>query len=599
MASNTKQQGQAKVTVADILAQKIRDALDKVWEDNKDDLDQIAKDGGKAAAHGLLGDVGLLSQLISDLALGLLVLDPPVGLAVEAIKQAEDAGGKWAIGSALGYMMGYTAFSMLNPIFLPLQHAVGDALQTEIFDPQTAANLEARGIINEDYGRSEAAGGNLSGEHYDKLVQAAHTRPALGELLAMLNRGDMDEQTVTANLGLLGYTGPAINALLNLRRNLLGPADLALALLRTDITEEQMLAYAKQLGVTPEDMHILVGNTGEPPGIQDMLFMYRRGIIDEARLIRGLRQSRLRDEWNSYVVDSRFVPMSLADATRATVENYITPAEGQQIAEQNGLKPEHWPIVFESWGRPIAHQEMGQLVHRGLATRAQFDQAMRESDLKDKYINDAFLTTQRLLPVFEVVRAIQLGAATLQEGATMLLQQGYTPEATSIVLKTGLHAAASSSKGLTKTQLVALYEDGIVDRKTTITHLEATGLSPTDSEYTLQLADINTHAKQVRAEVAAIRLSYLSGQYDATKAQHELTSLGETPAQAQYNVNLWDKEKARAAKTLSEAQVIKAAKELTIPFETAVHMLEAMGYSPQSAQTLLASNGVLPTTTPA
>lgn len=580
-------------SVGELLRDKLRKAIAEALSDSEDMLDKIAKDGGNAASHGIIGDVGLLSDFLSTGILALIALDPPVGLAVETIKEAEGSGGKWSIIGAFAYMMGYTMFQSLMPLFEPMQHAIGNALQTEIFDPQTAAELQVKGIIGEQFGRSEAAGGNLAGDHYDKLVAAAQTRPPLAELLALLNRGVFDEGEVKANLTRLGYDAATQTALLNLKRNLLGGADLALGLLRQDITQEQAAAYAETIGISAEDLTILYNNTGEPPGPEQLLFLWRRGFIDQSRLERGIRQSRIRPEWIDAVENLRYVPMSTEEAIKASIENYLTKDQARAIADQNGLEADHFDPLWLSWGRPLAHGEMGSLVHRGLASRDQFNQAMRESDIKDKYIDQSFLTTQRLIPERLIVEGIKFGAIDMTEGASRLMALGYDQADTGLLLKLGLNQQASTAHALTRSQITTLYSDGILSRADAKTHLTGLGYSAQDSELMLQIVDTQNHAKEVKAEVDTVRFNYLADAVDKQTAENELTKLGESPAQAQHNVQLWDREKRRAAKTLSEGQIVKAGKAGTLSFDNALNLLVAMGYSRENAAILLNSNGVL------
>lgn len=599
-ATEASASGQGWPRVADLLRENLRKALDESFKDNQAELAKLLGSinvTGGGGGGGGFGDVGSLVEFLTATILGAVVLDPAADAGVAALTAAEGAAGKFGIGSALGYMLGYTAFSMLNPVFLPVQHAVADFAQSEIFDPETAARLQATGIISQAFGRSEAGGGNLDQPHYDDLAESAKNHPAVAELLALLNRGHLTPAQVTYHLTRLGYDAPTQAALLNLRRNLLSGADLALGLLRQDITEQEAQAYAATIGVDDNDLQILYNNTGEPPGPEQLLFLWRRGFINQARLERGIRQSRIRPEWIDAIENLRYVPMSTEEAVRAVVQSYLTEEQGKAISEQNGLLPEHWEPLRLSWGRPLSRGEMGSLVHRGLATRAQFDQAMRESDVKDKYINAAFETTRHLIPIRELIDAIKYGAMTMKEGAKRLMQQGYSQDDTAILLKLGLREASGSTHALTQSQIVTLYKDGIMSRPDTKNHLTALGYSPQDAEFLLQTVDIQAHVAEVRAETSTIRVNYLAGGIDAATAEKELQQIGLSAAQAAHNIVVWNREKRRAAKNLSESQIVKAAKTGTYTYDQASDLLVAIGYSKADANTLLASNSVLPVAT--
>lgn len=580
--------------VADLLQNAIRVAVGDAIADKQSTLDEVSREAanniGTAQIEAMsLGSGGLLGAVE-----GLLGDIPVIGRLLDPIKLILGPAGGMVEGVTLGWALGTAIYPALRAFLLPLIHGVNDFTQNEIHDPQDAAEMVSRGLMEHGHGADEAAGGGYDGDHFNRMVALADTHPDVSTLMELFRRRVIDQEFVFTTLQRLGYRDQAANALIALERNLLSPADLALAFLRGEIDESTLQEYAREVGITPADMNVLIGNTGEPPGLMQLLEAYRRGFIDTATLERGIRQSRVRDEWISTVEKLRYEPMSTSDAVRAVVENYMSDQEGAVIAQQNGLEPKHWRFLVESWGRPLAHQEMGSLVHRGLASRKQFDQAMRESDIKDKYIEQSFQTTTRLLPERLIVSAIHYNAITLQEGSKKLLQLGYDRESVSILLKLGLHEAQVRPHELTQGQITTLYEQGTLHGNEARQHLEAIGYSKQNADYLISLADMRAHIAQVRAEQNATRVSYLAGGIDRNEAIRELHAAGISDAQAQHLISLWDREKRRAARTLTEAQIVKAAKAGTFKYDEAVTLLEATGYSRANATVLLNSNGVIP-----
>ena len=300
----------------DDIARVIAEAIAKALADREAELTRIAVAGGKEAGPGLLQDVGSIVDIITNIIGSIPIVGQLAGFSLEPVKVIEGAAGKQGRAFGIGYMLGYAAFNMAQPLFLPIQHAIADAAQTEIFDPNTAATLDAKGLIAHEFGRSEAAGGNLSGDHYDKLVESARQYPDVSQVMdAWLKRqvNESDVDTALQHHAIPREWWPALKAL---RRYFLSPADLALANLRGIINDTTMNEYAAELGITPDDMQVLIGNTGEPPGIMQMLFLYRRGIIQEEDLRRAIKQSRIRDEWIDDVIALRYQPMTTADAAR-------------------------------------------------------------------------------------------------------------------------------------------------------------------------------------------------------------------------------------------------------------------------------------------
>lgn len=580
------------MTLGEYIRDRVREAFTGAISDNQTTFNTAAQAGGDETGRQMQSVFGG-GFSIGDI-LGLIPgLGGLAGTIASPLTTLLGKATEWVAAIASGWTLGELFSELLRPVWLELTHAVANELQTEIFDPATAAGLEAKHIIDNAYGRSEAAGGNLSGEHYDKLVQAARTFPGLPELLDLDNRGVISDGGVVAALELQGYPDDWINYLLALKQQLLGAPDLALATLRGIMSQSDAEAYAARVGVDPGDLAVLIGNTGEPPGLMELLEAYRRGFIDQPTLERGIRQSRVRDEWIPTVERLRYSPMSTSDAVRAVVENYITSDQGATIADQNGLRSEDWPVLVEAWGRPLSRTEMAQLVRRGVASRDQFDQAMRESDIKDKYIDQAFESTTRLVDQRQIVSAVRYGAIDLQTASRMLLELGYTTDGAAVLLKLGLREGAHAVHELSRSQITTLYADNILSRADALSHLTGLGYTSQDAAYMLQIIDVGSKAKAVKAEESAIKIAYLAGNIDKVQAETQLKQAGLSQAQAVVLIGQWDSSKKHAERVLTPAQIAKADKNQVLSDADAEKLLVAAGYSQADATILLQTYGSL------
>ena len=577
----------------DKIAQALTDALVKALRESHDELQQIAEAGGDKASGGLLNDVKNLTDIVSNLApfIGDLagLFFPPL----EVLNAAESAGGKYGIATAIGWWMGNALFQTANPIFLPLQHGVANLAQTDVFDPQTAAQLQAKGIIDDAYGRSDAAGGNLSGDRYDMLVDAQLQRPGLVTLLDLWNRGYIHERDVDLALARDGTPTWWHGPLKQLRYNLLSPADLALANLRGIMSDQEMTDYAAKVGARPEEMRILIGNTGEPPGLMQLLEAYRRNFIDQDTLQRGIRQSRVRDEWIPTIERLRYSPMSIADAIRAVVENYLTDAEGKDIAMQNGLMPDHWEPMKESWGRPLSHLEMMSLYHRGQVTLDQVRQAMRESDLKDKYIDPAIELGRRLVPERQIVMMLERAVIGKDVAMEMLREYGYNDTDAERLMQLGVAQHVAHAKNLTRTDIVNLYSDSLLSKAEANKHLVELGYTAADADYILTLAGVKAKAKALAQIQKGIQAEYRA--HNVTKAQaiDQLQHAGMDHPQATALVDLWQHEIRATTRSLTEAQILSLAEHGLISASDARVRLVAYGLTEGDADLLLALHGIV------
>jgi len=583
------------VKLADFFDREIRDAIAGALKDDEELLTRIAEAGGKAAGSGTLDDIGTLSDILSallgPLGLALGLVDPPVA-ALEAV---DKAAGKQGRSFAFGYAAGYAIWQLLQPAVIPLQHSINDLLQTEIFDPQTAAELEAQGIIDNAYGRSEAAGNNLSGEHYDKLVDAAQLRPELLQTLDLWNRGVIQEADVDTVLRHHKVPQFWWDKLKFLRRNLLSPADLALNNLRGEMSEQDAQQYAAVLGVIPEDFKRLVQNTGEPPGPEQMMEALRRGFVDHERFVRAIRQSRVRDEWIDVMYDLRQSPMSTADAVRAVVEHYLTDDQGKEIAVQNGLMPEHWEPMRESWGRPLSHEQMLSLYHRGEVTLDDVQQAFRESDMKDKYFKWSVLLGETLVPQRQITSMLQHGVIDKQTAHAWLRKLGYDDAAAQALIDLGAAEHKTALHTLTKTDIVTAYVDSLMTHQEALNHLVKLGYNEVDAKELLQLAEVKQHATAMRTLQRGIEASLKAHHLTEQEARQQLVKAGMTGDQATALVDQWLQQRGQPTRSLTEAQILKLAEYELITVQQARDRLIAYGLVAGDADLLLMLHGLIPT----
>jgi hypothetical protein len=576
--------------IAKILSSAIIDAL----KDRQDELTAIAEAGGDKAGHGIWGDIGTITGIIGDVVTAVPIVGELLGLPLEPIKAIEGQAGAAGESFAFGYLLGYVGWNVVQPAILPAQHAVADALQTEIFDPQTAAQLESKGIIDNAYGRSEAAGGNLSGEHYDKLVDAAQDRPALAELIELLRRGEITQADYADALKHHGIPVEWIDRLGALSRSMLSPADLALANLRGFMDYGTARDYAAVLGIVEPDFQTLISNTGEPPGSEMLMEALRRGFIDEATFEHGIRQSRVRDEWIPTMRDLRLSPMSTADAVRAVVEDYISDDQGAAIAAQNGLIPEHWRPLVDSWGRPLSHEQMMTLYHRGEATLDEVRQAFRESDLKNKYIDQAIQLSRQLIPERTIVSMIDHGVVTNDEGVDLLLIHGYTREDADRLVALGVAQRTTSHKILSKSDVLTMYADALLNRAQATDHLSALGYQAADVSAMLDLADYKRKASTLKIVERGIQASLKAHHITQQQALTQLQDAGLDHAQAQVLVDEWLQERRVATRSLTEKQIVDAIGSKIFTADDGRVRLQALGFSAGDVDVIFKLNGIEP-----
>src|SRR6266849_6799178 len=374
-----------------------------------------------------------------------------------------------AIGTAIGAML--TPFTQETMRAFPYQ----------IPPVNDLAAMVARGVITYDFASSQAKSQGFDFPWFQRLVQLALQMPDAASAYAMVNRGLLPEAELDTILQLSGMPATIAEALKGLRIKLLAPADAALAVLRGNITHEQGVEIARANGISAADFEVLIGNTGEPPGVMDLLSAFRRGFIDQAELTHGILESRVRNEWIPTILKMRYQPMTTADAIDATVQNHLTETEARRIAQQNGLEPSAFDPLRLTAGSPLAKDEMLRLYKRGKVTKAEVEQALRESRLKDKYIPHALELATQIPAYFAIEAMLKANAITDAEATALLRDDGYQDNIIASIIKTAHKAKTVKVRTVTEGMLSELYQEEAITAQQFIDHLKVMGYSQAEA----------------------------------------------------------------------------------------------------------------------
>lgn len=449
--------------------------------------------------------------------------------------------------------------------------------------------LVHKGFWSKENAHSEAAKGGLNGPRFNSLLDAAQDYPDLGILLDAVNRGELPEKDALDLIRRLGFPAWLNATVLDSRHQVLQPADVALMTLRGILTTEQGRARAAKTGMKAPEFDLLTEVTGEPPGIMELLEAYRRGFVDKARLERGIRQSRVRNEWIDVVEKLRYAPPSTSDAVRAVVQNQIEDSAGRKIADENGMDPKAWDWLVKTEGNPLSMGEMLQLYNRGIVTEAQVKQAIRESRTKNKYVDIAFQLHKRIAPERTVVSMIGHGVITHERGVELLRSQGFDGQSAKELVAQGSATKTVGDKHLAKADVLTLYHDHAITEAAASKMLSALGYHGTEATWLLKMADLRRESTERNQAIAVIRSAYLARHIGAEAAKSDLSGAGVAADQVSFLLKLWKLELSTKRRVLTEAQVIHAMKKGVFTVEQTQTRLVGMGYAAADAKVLIDS----------
>lgn len=454
-------------------------------------------------------------------------------------------------------------------------------------DPSVAAQMAASGLIDESLANDVGASQGINAGWMHNMIMLTKSWPDLATGIEFLRRKLISRDQFALYMGLNGVDESVVGLMENLVGSPLSPADLALAVLRGNMDAATGATQAYESGVSPEQFNTLLLNTGEPPGLQQLLEGYRRGFIDQATLQKGIKESRYRNEWIPLLEALRYEPMSVADAVNATVQNQLPATVARKYADQNGLQPGDFDILLNTAGEPLSRTEMEHLYNRGLVTKDQVVQALRESRLKNKYNELAFDLHSKILPETTIQRALRYGGISTADAIRIAMENGYSKADATILVSAGTGERLQVFKDRVVSSVITLYEDNLVSSADTSSVIEAMGFSADQASFVVKGAEFRREAHILNQVVNAVKSKYVQHHITAREASNLIDAVGVPSTQRDYLLNLWEIEASAYVRTLTEAQVVKAVKKELITMDDGVARLEAMGYRQDDAILLI------------
>lgn len=477
--------------------------------------------------------------------------------------------------------------TIMNNALAKIVYPIVQASPNLLPDVGSIVQAYASGEVSQD----EAVGdlmalGIQSGWGYH-MTNLGYTYPSITDSLELMRRGKMTSDEFAKYARLNANPPETVSKYLALLNSPVSVADAALAVLRGNLTQAEGEAIALENGYDAASFAILISNTGEPPGLMQLLEGYRRGFIDKATLDKGILESRYRNEWIPLLEQLRYEPMSVADAVNATNQNQLDASTARKYADENGLQPGHFDILLATAGEPLSRTEMEQLYNRGLVTQAQVEQALRESRLKNKYNALAFDLHRRIIPTESLQRILRYNGIGTADAVRIAMESGYSEQDATTLVSSGAMERLRVYKDKVVASVVTMVEDNLMADTEAETLISGLGYTADDAKFILQSSDFRRTAKIKEQVVNSIRSKFVAHHITKNEASGFLDSLGVDTAQRDQLIMLWTVESEAFTRTLTESQVVKAVKLQLLTADEGTARLVAMGYNATDADLLI------------
>lgn len=497
----------------------------------------------------------------------------------------------WMGGAATSAAMGGGLLDLITNYLNPVTGALIAQAPHASLDTGAVAQAQARGTATELDLEYEAARQGLGAPKLDLLKRLSWRPPDLAQILELLNRGLVNENEAAIALQDLGLNPRYFRDVLALRHTPLSPGDAAAAQSRNLLSPEQVRAAAAAAGVSSTDADVLMGLAGQPPDPTDLIFAWRRGIITESDVDRGIVQGPIRNEWIPVVKALADAPLAPQEAAAAVTQGHLSYADGESKARLSGVLPDDFKTIVANAGRPPGIEFAAEAYNRGLITDAQWERMFLESAIKNEYIPLMRAMRINLLPVDTIRLMYRNGVYPYDAAVAGLRDHGLTEVDARAALALEDVRKHSATKDLSQSQVVELYTTELVSAEQAAEMLAAAGFDDQEVQWRLALAEVDRMKRFVNAAVSRVRSAYVGRRIDDNEALALLDQIGVHPAQRDRLVDLWDLERDVTTAQLTTAQIQAALRKGFIDPQQAYDRFLARGYSPEDADIIIRLTG--------
>jgi hypothetical protein len=478
-----------------------------------------------------------------------------------------------AVEYAVGFGLGVALGRALGPLATSLEQEAYAADPSKAIDPHDAARIVAQALEQLGWGQSEAAASGLAADKFALLEQAELHAPTVGELLQLIRRAQVTdaeiahalrkaqlEPTWDARIQALAQVAltPAEVATAVHRNIMVGPGLIVKTAPTTPGRVEQVpqsqidpVEQASWYGTSAEQLRVLVGITGLPPSLGEMLQLLNRGEVTEDDVRRAVAQSNIRNEYMDVVLGLRRRLLTPHEYQEAALRGVIPNAAADAGSALAGMEAADAQLLFEILGRPLAvHQITTGLARGGSYGGGYTDipepyrDAVRRSNIRPEYAVLAH-ANRYTIPSYFILRAIlQDGGMTEAEFGDYGKQLGWPPD-----------LAEKAAKAI--------------------------------GGAALKVAD--PHVTKAATQLwTTLHTSYVDGRTVDADASADLAAIGVAAAGVPQVLELWARERAIVRRSLTVKQIHDAIGQPGKDAAWAAGRLAELGYSADDAQTILA-----------
>lgn len=234
------------------------------------------------------------------------------------------------------------------------------ALAHQLLAPADLALMVLKGILSEGDAATIAAGSGVSASDFSRLILATGEPPGIMELLEAYRRGFIPQSQLEHGIRQSRVRDEWIPTLEKLRYQPMSTSDAVRAVVQNHLQLADARKIADENGLTPGAMDILVQVEGNPLAPGQFYELWNRGIIGQAEVEQGLRESHLK---NKYIPAALHLRERLPEGRQITTmlnHGALTSEQAHRLLLDHGYSAEVIAALIKSGtsGKTGAHKQL-------------------------------------------------------------------------------------------------------------------------------------------------------------------------------------------------------------------------------------------------
>jgi hypothetical protein len=319
--------------------------------------------------------------------------------------------------------------------------------------------------------------------------------PDVSSLGFMRFIGLMSEEGFQNSMAQLGVHDKLIPLYLELAKRLPNNGEIIQGFWRGTISDSDFSAMLKRQGYDEKTIELYRELSKQLPPLSDLIRMLVRDAFNDSAA-------------NQYGYDEDF------------------PQEINEFFEKQGYDAAWAKRYWRAhWNLPSPNQAY-EMLHRGLIDRGDMENLLRISDYPKFWREKLMDISYNVMTRVDVRRLLQSGLMDEARALDTYKKMGYTPEDAELLTQFAMQGISQDEKDLTKTDVLNLYEEGLLDKGTTAGNLVKMGYDNEEADEILQLSDIAI-AKSTRSDLVNFtKEKFLAKKVDENTARNELAQIG-------------------------------------------------------------------------